>query len=767
MAEGFRRSEEREQDHLFTVGKDASKTPEADTAALETRRRHEQLMERYADEQSAQADNRYQMAVDEDFFDGLQWSEQDALELIGRGQAPVVYNHCKTRVKWVTGTQKRTKIDYKVLPRRREEAKPAEVKTKVLKYVGDINQIQFHRAQAFEIAMTAGLAWLEDGVTTDPTKERVYSSHESWRSVWRDRHARLFNLEDARYLFRNKKVDLDLAQALFPDKAAALANNTTDFAGSSTWENDEWFMGERLVNAHSFDGRGGIFSASGTYARRGAFVSTAQADTGRREMTNLIESWYKVPARGQFLSGGAMGGLLYDEKNERHAWEVAKGFATLAEHAFMQMRCMISTEDLVLWDGVSPYRHNRFPLVPLWCYRRKKDGEPYGIIRDIRDPQESLNKRKSKSLYILSNNRIVMDEGAVEDEDELRDEAARPDAVIIKKSGKELRFEKSMAEFQGNVELMNEDAQFMQVGTGVTDENMGRKTNATSGVAIEARQDQGSVVSADLFDCLRMAVQMQGENQLSLCEQFMSEQKVVRITGESPPLEWLEINKVDEDTGEVLNDITASQADFIIAEQDFRATIRQAQFQQMADMLAKMAQTDPRIALSLLDLLVEMADDLPKRDEWLARIRKLNGQTDPDKELTPQEQAEVQARREQEAAEQAEAKELQKRQLMAAIGKLEGEAKKAGAQAGTYDAQALAAAVGAVVTALEGAPLLFTPGVAAATDQILQGVGFKDQGGEGLDVSDGTLPTALPAPVTNPAGAASAAAGLQPPAQGA
>lgn len=67
---------------------------------------------------------------------------------------------------------------------------------------------------------------------------------------------------------------------------------------------------------------------------------------------------------------------------------------------------------------------------------------------------------------------------------------------------------------------MDQDARYIQEVGGVTTENLGRQTNAVSGKAIEARQNQGYTSTSDLFDNLRLAIQLTGERQLSLIEQF-------------------------------------------------------------------------------------------------------------------------------------------------------------------------------------------------------------------------------------------------------
>lgn len=90
----------------------------------------------------------------------------------------------------------------------------------------------------------------------------------------------------------------------------------------------------------------------------------------------------------------------------------------------MRVRLAHMTVGDLLWEGPSPYRHNRFRFTPIWCYRRgRADNLPYGMIRPIRDIQDDINKRASKALHILSSNKVIMDEGALPDGttiDELR-----------------------------------------------------------------------------------------------------------------------------------------------------------------------------------------------------------------------------------------------------------------------------------------------------------------------------------------------------------
>lgn len=605
----------------------------------EARELHSKLLGWFVTERDLQADNRYQQSLDCDFYDGLQWSEEDAQVLRDRGQAPLVINQIKPMVDWILGTEKRTRVDFKVLPREEDDVKAAEVKTKLLKYLSDVNRTPFNKSQAFADAVKAGIGWLEAGVNPDGDAEPIYDRAESWRNVLYDSNSKARDLSDARYLFRWKWVDLDVAVAAFPDREEVLraaANGSTH----AEEEDEMWYLGARTTSSTE------DWPIGGRRARLGSNGGCP------RERVKLIECWYRKPCR-------------VCETDE---------YGRTSSRFLMQMRMALMTEDALIMEGPSPYRHNRFPLVPVWCYRRDRDNAPYGVIRNVRDNQEDLNKRASKALHVLSTNQIVAEEGAVQDWDMLRDEASRPDGIIVKRRGAELQLIQDKALAEEHLRLMELDSRMIREVSGVTGENMGRETNAISGRAILARQEQGSVVTAEVFDNYRYACQLLGELQLSLVEQFYTEPKVIRLVGERGRLEWIPVNQVQPD-GTVLNDITARQADFQIGEQDYRQSLRMAMFETMADLVGKLS---PEIAINMLDLVVEMSD-VPNKEEIASRIRRINGQVDPTREPTPEEVQALQAAQQQQAMAlqiQAQAAQLDLAEKEAKIAKLQAEAQR-------------------------------------------------------------------------------------------
>lgn len=597
-----------------------------------------------------QNESRIDQARDADFYDSIQWDEADIAVLRARNQLPLVFNVIATTIDWVIGSEKRSRTDFKILPRRKQDGAPAQRKSELLKYLEDVNRTQFDVSRAFEDAAKVGLGWMEDGWQDDSDGEPIYSRYESWRCMLYDSRATRSDLEDARFIGRKKWLDLDMAKAMFPKRGDLLDRSVQDPGTLTT------------IDSLSDEAMDSVETTNSTMSISGA---AAPYDRSR---VPVYEVWFKVPVKTAKIRGGMFSGEVYDEASPGHVAEVASGEAQKVDRVQMRVHVMIFTEAGVLWLSESPYRHNRYPFTPIWCKRRDRDNAPYGIIRNIRDIQVDINKRASKALHIISTNKVIMEDGAVDDINELAEEIAKPDAIIVKKSGKSLEINTDRDLSQWHLEMMSRDIGMIQQVGGVTDENLGRTTNAVSGIAIQARQNQGQLATAGIFDNLYFARQVRGEKLLSLIEQFMSAKKQFRITNSRGGPEYVSIND-----GMPQNDITLTKADFIISEEDWRATMRQAQTDALLDMLGKLAPVAPQLLMSTLDIIVEMMD-IPMRDEIVKRIRQVTGQRDPDaQEMTPEEQQKAQS------AQQAQ--QMQMQIAMAQLQKAAAEAQRIAAQA--------------------------------------------------------------------------------------
>lgn len=662
---------------------------------------HHRMLDLYTTEIDRQRENRIEQASDEDFYDNIQYDEKDLKTLEDRGQMPIVYNVVSASVDWVTGTEKRTRSDFNVLPRRKEDAKPAQRKTELMKYLSDVNRTPFQVSAAFEDAVKVGIGWIEDGIQDEDEDEPLYSRHESWRNMLWDSTALEPDCSDGRYMFRTKWIDLDVASVMFRKRKAVLeraASDSDDFLSLDQYGDDAMDQRELILE------------------QAGESRTTDRITGYHRRRVRVVEAWLKVPVEVQRLSGGPFKGEIYDPLSRGHRETLESGEAQTVKKASFRMYVAIFTTAGMLYFGPSPYRHNRFPFTPIWAYRRGRDGMPYGMIRRIKDIQVDVNKRASKALYILSTNKTIMDEDALGDNmtvEEYLEEISRPDAVIQKKKGAFLEINADRDLSQWHLELMSRSISMIQQASGVTDENLGRRTNAVSGVAIGKRQDQGALASAKLFDNLLFACQVRGEKLLANIEQFVSEKKAFRITNMRGKAEFVEVNDGLPD-----NDIVRSKADFVIDQSSFHATLRQAAVEKLME---AMRTFPPEVALVLLDLVVENMD-LPNREEIVKRIRAITNQRDPDAgdEPTPEEQAK--------AAAAAEVEQLQKLLAAAELRTKIATAAKTEAQADEIVAKTVGAKVDAQQRALDAAGLAITlPAATHVADHILGESGFMSK----------------------------------------
>ncbi|MRX32816.1 portal protein [Aminobacter sp. MDW-2] len=660
-------------------------------------RMHHRLLDYYTTELDRQHNNRAQQAEDEAYYDNEQWDEEDADEVRDRGQVPLVYNVISASIDWVTGTERRARTDFKVLPRRKTDGKSAERKTQLLKYLSDTNREPFHISRAFEDQVKVGLGWIEDGVRDDSDDEPTYTRYESWRNMLWDSASTELDLSDARYVFRSKWADLDIAQALFRNRKALLERSAADSDAYSQ------------LDQYGDDAMDDVENA---IQNNGQSTTSARITGYQRRRVRLIEGWIMMPVETKRIRGGPFNGEIYDQYSRAHGDAVARGEAELITRMTMRMHVAIFTTAGMLWFSESPYRHNRFPFTPLWGYRRGKDNMPYGMIRRLKDIQQDINKRASKALHILSTSKIIMDEDAIPDDmtvEEFLEEASRPDALIRKKRGSEVTLNADRDLSQYHLELMSRSIAMVQQASGVTDELLGRRTNATSGVAIQRRQDQGSMATARFFDNLLLANQIHGEKLLANTEQYFTEEKTFRITNMRGKAEFIDINDGLPD-----NDITRSKADFIMSEGAFHASMRQAAAEQLMDVMTRMS---PELAVLFMDLVIENMD-LPNREELVKRIRAVTGMADPDAEEPTEEEMQRQSAQQQ-------GQQMQQALLSAQLRKAEAEATKAEAQAAELREKIVALRVGAQQQALGAAQTAIAfPAATHVADHILAGSGF-------------------------------------------
>lgn len=671
--------------------------------------KHRLLKSWFELEMRRQEISRYQRALDCDYYDGYQWTNDEARAIRARGQNPIVFNEIMPTIDWLKGTQRRMRRDFKVLARfnqAKEAGDDADLKTQLLKYIDDANRGPFARSRAADDQMISGLGYLYVGIGLDPEAEQIEVRHSSWRYHLHDSFAEANDGTDDRYHFVFKEIDLDIAKAYFPKKETQL-ERAANFGSLQDVDGQDW------AGAWPTDG---ILGDGMLAARWLTYSGEADLMNCRRRVA-LVECWYREPVTDQ------------------HGRVV------------MRMRVAIFTKHDLLLDIDSPYRHNRCPYIPMWCYRTHRDGMPYGKVRNIRGPQDDLNKRFSKSQFLLGVNQVRAEKGAIDttdggmDEDELRDELDAPDGFSIwadgALSGGKVQVREGSDVLPGHMALLDRNMFAIRSTSGVSMESRAQDTSAPSGKARAIKAEQQSVSTAEVFDNQLLTHQLEGEITLALIEQFYTDEKTFSVTGSRYKLDYYTINKVDPATGQRINDVTAFKAQFVIGEQPWRQALAEAAFESVMEMLGQVGPVAPQVVTAIIDLVFEWSD-LPNKSEILQRIRSVTGMPDPEGKEDPKQ-----------AAEQRQKAEIAKLEFELNMAKMRADIREAEAKGLKLETESMAKKMEALYMSAQAAQVLvMAPSATPVADELLKSAGFQDSAAPAQGVIDtAAMPVQPAAPV--------------------
>lgn len=616
----------------------------------------------YEYEREAQAEGRALRARDERFYDGHQFSDEEKQVYAERNQKPRTYNEIKPAVDWIIGSERRARSDWNVLPRTADDVEPAQLKTKLIKYIDDINKAKWQRSTAFEDCVKTGEGWTRISVEPNEDGElMIQLNYENWQNILIDGQSVKADLSDNRYLWATKIIDIETLEQWFPAKKEEIEADAGEYQ-----ELDDDLMfdqtgddGNNLYN-NSRRTSSGCSDANINVVRSGSMSIMGGHYSSTRRAVRVWEMWYRKTERVELLANaGGLTGQIFNSKNEKHVLALEEG-AKKRETVREQMYMAIYTATTVLFHGKSIYKHNRYPFVRRLAFIDKTTKSPYGVIRQIVDPQSDLNQRKNQALFMMATRQVVADEGAVEDKDDAIKQVAKVNGYIEVKKGARFEIRDNQALAGPHVQFAEMDSAYLKQISGVTSENRGMGNSALSGIAIQSLQEQGTVITTPIIDNHQLAHQLEGELILSLCEQYINRKMQFRVTSDikNPgEKDFVVLNETPE------TDITATQADFVISERDYRQTMRQALSEQLMNVSAQMTQAtgDPSLSIAFIEMAIDL-QDLPNKERLSSKLREVSG-LPPIDENEDAKKAREEADQQQQAKQQAMQEALQELEM--------------------------------------------------------------------------------------------------------
>ena len=481
---------------------------------------------------------------DRDYVDSKQLTAEELKVYKKRGQPPVIDNRIKTKVDYLVGLEKQQRIAPKALPRTPKHETDADGATEGLRYVSEEQDYNSKRSGVWRNMLVEGTG----GIGVSVIESIDYQGQPG------------VEIKIQRYSWDRLFFDPHSSEADFSDAG---------YLGAVVWMDYDDALAMYQDNPDAPD----ILDATLTTAPSDTYDDkpkyTLWADK-KRKRVRICQIWVK-------------------RDNEWFFAEYTKGG--------------------ILKAGPSPYKTDKgesdCELIFQSAYV-DRDNNRYGLVREMITLQDEINKRRSKSLHLLSSNQTMYEKGSISNVEKFRQQKALPDGTMEVAPGA-LR-EKAVVTISG-AELATAHFSLLQEAKNAIDlkgpnaTEMGDKagaggSSAASGRAIIASQQGGMIQIGDLMDGLRHLDKRVFRAIWNRIRQYWTAEKWIRVTDDEQNVKWVGMNvdpqqaqmmmQQDPETAAKIKGIIGSVAeldcDIIIDEAPDSLTPQLEQFQSLVEL---------------------------------------------------------------------------------------------------------------------------------------------------------------------------------------
>ena len=562
---------------------------------------------------------------DFEMYDGQQWTAEDLDKAKDAGiHHPLTINRTFATINLILGMQIINQLDIIAKGRTKDDTELGEVMTEGLKYVMDQWRGTTLIRQAFKDAIIGGTGFLYCGYSNDPRKEKVKIDYRDWKEIWWDPYASPWlDVEKCRYVIHQRWMDLADLQVMFPEKRQEIED------------------AYKALSANKNTADGPLYDEATYVEEYNQWNLSNGWVAEKRKRVRPCEIWYSVYSTSLFAlfpDGNVI--EITDDMPPIEQYNIVTHASEVIKATVKKIRVATFLNDLLLADVPSPYKHDMYPFIPFIAYLNRFN-RPFGVPRQLRDQEEEINRRRSMALALLNSRQVIMEEdaaGEVQNAQTIYDEANKPDGFVVVRTG---ALAQGKIQIKDQSPLMREqllllqdsEREIMQIA-GTNAETLGYKSNAISGVAESRRAQQSFVILSNLFENLRLSLQIMGEQILSLAQNAWRGEKVLRITDRLSGAErFIAINKkIQNENGQIItiNNIAQTKFDIVIANAPLNDTTRETYMLILMEIVKK---APPEAIPYLLMLSLELSD-VPNKEQLLAKILPTMGIDPRDLEMS-------------------------------------------------------------------------------------------------------------------------------------
>ena len=553
------------------------------------------------------------------FMQGKQWDDADMKKMREAGRPAITINRIRPIINLLCGYASQNETEPDFLPRSEEDDRVSRVAKGITKYCLDRANYQRNKGKCFRDKIICGLAnyWVHYEFDYAKLDGEIRIDRVSPFDVFVDPECSQEDLSDAQYIGRYSWESPSKLKQVYPDKAVEID-----------------------TLSHKFDD---------TELETGSFETIngeALWYSDKYRKVRVVQYWYKeYKTKRIFITQNG----VVDEDNPLYVVLMAMGKEPTSIPD-TQIRFATFSDNVLLEEGESPYKHNKFPLVRDYCYYTgelvDEELEPAGVVCDIKDAQRETNKNRSQRMHVVNQQTLGVKywQGPVTEQfkNTVKKYGTTPGANIYMPPGVTFTDGTPAMDSAINMNLEQQSSNDFYAISGITPESLSGSVGNMSGKAIDLRQSVTTVQTAGIFAQtkeaeLQIVKLLWGEkNAPGLIPQFYNQEKAMRILGDDGQKEFIQIQPgmnqpMQEQTmldpmgqpvldaegnpvKKVLYDLSAFDFDIVISTSQASATARRANLYQLLE--AKKSGVDIPIDI-ILDFM-----DFPEKEAVKKRMQE-------------------------------------------------------------------------------------------------------------------------------------------------
>lgn len=586
--------------------------------------------ERFMRAQAAMTDwaNAAKKAVQ--YVEGEQWTAEQLRKMADEQRPALTFNKIAPLVRLVLGYQRNNRLDTKFLPAHDGSGSEAvaEAITKICKQIATEGDEEYVDAEWFLDGLITGRGFIDYRLDFEHNDlGEILGTAGDPFAKYLDPEASAYDLNTGTYIQDARWVSLDevevtygkpAAQMLWnfvgnagsygggiPYSLAAMQEEVTPwrtFAGADSWSSQ---MGIHAYLANCYDpARKNVRLVDTQHYIRTMQRCVVDLETGRREA--IPDSWddQRIAKMMDWL------GQQYASKGMASPYRVTNRMVR-------RVRWTTMVGDLLVYDAWSPYE--TFTTIPFFPYFRR--GKTRGMVDDLIDPQDEINKRRSAQIDITTRTAhsgwMYHTNGLnKEGKDKIERYGAMPGVNIewqgepaqkperIQPATPPMAFER----------LEEKSAADLKEISGINDSSLGQLDRVQSGRAIEARQRQAVLSIQVYMDNAQRTKKMIGRKKLEMIQNHYTEARTFRILTDDGTPSMVSLN-LRQANGQIMNDVAVGNYSVTVDATPLSASFLSAQFDELLSMVEKGILPAAMIGDVAIDI-----SSLPQKDVLKARI---------------------------------------------------------------------------------------------------------------------------------------------------